>query len=120
MVSNSLHAQDGKVYFLRSDGFQAPAAPFTLFVDHKVVGRLPNKRFSIHNVNPGDHTFSSQFSGKKSKEKAEKLQEKIEAGKTYYIKLSFKHGWFQNKLSFKQVNEETANKLLPGLKEIKN
>jgi len=121
MVSNSLNAQDGKVYFLRSDGFQgAPAPAFTLFIDHQLVGRLANKRFSIHNVKPGDHTFSSQFAGKKSKEKAEKLGEKIEAGKTYYIKLSFKRGWFVHKLSFKEVDEDTAKKILPGLKEVKN
>ena len=120
LVSNSLHAQDGKVYFMRSDGFTAPAAAFNLFVDHKLVGRLNNKRFSIYNVKPGSHTFSSQFSGKKSKEKAERLEEHIEAGKTYYIKLSFKHGIFKNKLQFKQVDEDAANKMLSGLREIKN
>ena len=120
LVSNSMHAQDGKVYFMRSDGFSAPAAGFNLFVDHKMVGRLNNKRFSIHNVKPGSHTFSSQFSGKNSKEKAEKLEEQIEAGKTYYIKLSFQHGIFKNKLHFKEINEDAAKKMLPELKEVKS
>ena len=120
MVSNSLHAQDAKVYFMRSEGFQAPAAAFTVFIDHKLVGRLNNKKFSKYNIQPGEHTFSTQFSGKKSSEKAEKIEVKTEAGKTYYIQVSFKHGLFQNKLKFKQIDEDDAKKLLTGLKEMQS
>lgn len=122
LVSNSLYAQDqnAKVYFIRSEGFQAPAAPFNLFVDHKLVGRLGNKKFSTHNVTPGNHTFSTQFAGKKSNEKAEKIEVQTEAGKTYYIQVKFQHGIFKNKLHFKEVKEDDAKKILPGLKQIKN
>ena len=122
MVSNSLSAQDqhAKVYFMRSEGFQAPAAPFSVFIDQKNVGRLSNKRYSIHDVNPGSHAFSTQFSGKKSREKAEKMELKMEAGKTYYINVKFQHGVFKNKLKFKELDENDAKKLLPGLREIKN
>ena len=122
LVLNSLSAQsqNGKVYFIRSEGFQAPAAAFNLFVDHKLVGRLGNKRFSTHNVTPGNHTFSTQFAGKKSNEKAEKIEVQIEAGKTYYIQVNFQHGLFKNKLHFKEVKEDDAKKIMPGLREIKN
>jgi hypothetical protein len=121
LISNSMFAQEnGKVYFIRSEGFQAPAAAFTIFIDHKNVGRLSNKRFSIHNVKPGDHTFTTQFGGTKSSEKAEKIEEKIEAGKTYYIKVNFQHGIFKNKLHFKEINEEDAKKMLASSREIKS
>lgn len=119
LISSTLHAQNAKVYFIRSDGFQAPAAGFNLFIDQKPVGHLNNKRYMVHNVTPGSHHFSSQFSGKKSKEKAEKLEQQIEAGKTYYIKLSFQHGLFKNKLHFKQIDEKEANKMLASLRETK-
>ena len=122
LVSNSLSAQDknGKVYFMRSEGFQAPAVPFNLFIDQKIAGRLSNKRFSIHDVKPGNHTFSTQFAGKNAKDKAEKIEVQVEAGKIYYIQVNFQHGFFKNKLHFKEVKEDEAKKVLPGLKQIKN
>ena len=121
-VSNSLYAQsqNGKVYFIRSEGLQAPAAAFNIFVDHKFVGRLSNKKFSIHNVTPGKHTFSIQFAGKNSSDKAEKMEEDIEAGKTYYIQVNFQHGFLKNKLHFKEIKEEDAKIRLHSLREIKS
>jgi hypothetical protein len=122
LISNSLSAQDknGKVYIMRSEGFQAPAAPFNLFIDQKIVGKLTNKRYSIHDVKPGNHVFSTQFAGKKPSEKAEKMDVQVEAGKTYYIQVNFQQGFFKNKLHFKEVKEDDAKKLLPGLKQIKS
>ena len=121
LVSNSLFAQDqnGKVYFMRSDGFQAPAAAFTVFIDGTLLCRLNNKRFSIHAVKPGTHNFSSQFLGPKSRVKTEKVKIQIEAGKIYYILLSYKHG-ILHKLHCKEVNENSAKNILPNLKEVKN
>jgi len=90
-------------------------------MDGTTVGRLTNKRFSIHDVKPGTHTFSSQFVGNKSMKKAEKVKMQIEAGKTYYVQLIFNHGLgiFMNKMHIKEINEASAKKLLPGLKEVK-
>src|SRR5450759_1402780 len=65
--TNGSQDQKGKVYFMRSDGFQAPAAAFTVFIDGTLLCRLNNKRFSIHAVKPGTHNFSSQFLGPKSR-----------------------------------------------------
>ncbi len=114
------HNQNGKVYFIRSEGLQAPAAAFNLFIDQKMIGKLNNKRFSMHDVNAGKHVFSTRFVGKKPSEKAEKIEMQIEEGKTYYVQVEFKHGLFKNKLHFKEMQEEDAKKMLSGLKEIKN
>jgi hypothetical protein len=119
VVSKSLHSQDAKVYFMRSEGFQAPAAPFNIFIDHKMVGKLGNKRYSTHTITPGKHTFSTQFGGQKSNDKAEKIELQTDPGKTYYIQLNFKHGIFKNKLHFKEVKEEDAKKVLPNLRQVK-
>jgi Protein of unknown function (DUF2846) len=124
LSSTTLFGQDnrdnGKVYLMRSEGLQAPAAAFSVFIDHKIFCRLNNKRFAILDVKAGSHTFSSQFSGKKSKGKAEKIEEQIEAGKTYYLKLDFQHGFFKNKLHFKEMDENAAKKSLTGLEQVKN
>lgn len=122
LVSNSLSAQkqNEKVYFIRSEGLQAPAASFNVFIDKKFVGKLSNKKFSVHDVTPGKHTFSIQFAGKNPNDKAEKMDEEIEAGKTYYIQVNFQHGVFKNKLHFKEINEEDAKEILPHLREIKS
>jgi Protein of unknown function (DUF2846) len=111
--------QNGKVYFMRSTGFQGSATGFTVFIDDQVVCKLNNKRYSIHEVAPGNHNFSVQFAGKKSKEKAERIEIMIEPGKTYYIQLIFQSGLFTNNLYCQEVTQNSANKVLPGLEEDK-
>ena len=109
--------QSGKVYFMRSTGFQGSAQGFTVFIDDSVVCKLNNKRFSIHDVAPGTHRFSVQFAGKSSKEKAERIEIEIEAGKTYYIQLIFQSGLVKNNLYCQEVTKSSANTMLDKLKE---
>jgi hypothetical protein len=129
-VSNSMFAQSasnsadsimqtGRVYFMRSTGFNGSAVAFTVFIDDTIVCRLNNKRYSIHEVKPGTHIFSAQFAGKKSKEKAERIEISIEAGKIYYIQLIFQGGAFANNLYCQEVTENSAKKVLPELEEDK-
>ncbi len=118
-VSADSSSQNGKVYFMRSTGFQGSASAFTVFIDDTLVCKLNNKRYSIHEVAPGTHHFSSQFAGKKSKEKAERIEINVEAGKTYYIELIFQPGLFINNLYCQEVTESSAKRFLPDLKEDK-
>lgn len=122
LFSNLLSAQDqpAKVHFIRSEGFQAPAAGFTVFIDRKNVGHLNNKTYSVYNVAPGSHVFSTQFVGKNPKDKAEKMEMKLESGKTYYIRVRFKHGFLQNKLKLKEIDENEAKPLISKSRQIKN
>ena len=117
-ISDSTN-QNGKVYFLRSTGFAGSAAGFTVFIDDTVVCKLNNKRYSIHSITPGNHKFSVQFAGKESKEKSERIEISIEAGKTYYIQLIFQSGFFKNNLYCQEVTESSAKKVIPGLQEDK-
>lgn len=109
--------QTGKIYFLRSTGYTGSAQGFTVFIDDTVVCKLNNKRFSIHNVASGIHSFSVQFAGKTSKEKAERIEINIEAGKTYYIQLIFQSGFFANNLYCQEVTENSAKTIMNKLTE---
>ncbi len=119
MKAQDSTSTQGTIYFMRSTGFNGSAVAFTVFMDDVILCRINNKRFSMHNVAPGKHSFSSQFAGKKSKEKAEKIEIDVEAGKTYYIQLIFQGGAFVNNLYCQEVTENSAKKVLPTLQQDK-
>ncbi|MEP7319629.1 MAG: DUF2846 domain-containing protein [Panacibacter sp.] len=113
-------ANAGIVYFMRSTGFVGAAAGFNVFVDSSFVCRLNEKRYSVHYVPAGTHTFSAQFAGKKSKKVAEKVPIEIEKGHTYYIQLVFQNGAFVNNIYCQEVTKNSANLIMPSLKEDRN
>lgn len=119
MISFTTLAQDkkGKVYFIRSTGFQGSAVPFTAFIDKELVCKLNNKKFSIHEVEPGEHSFAVQFAGKDAKEKAEKITIDVEGGKTYYIQMVFQTGLIKNNLYCQEVTENSAKTVLVNCEE---
>ncbi len=102
------------VYFLRATGFQGSAGAFTAFIDGKLACRLNNKRYSIHQVPPGEHFFTVQFAGKEAKAKAlgEKITVTLEAGKTYYIQMNFQTGFTKNNLYPQEITEGSAKKVM--------
>jgi len=120
LLANSVHAQNGKVYFLRSDGFPPLLGSYNVFIDDGRVCKLVNKRFSMHSIVPGDHVVSSQILGNKPGKKVDRDKKQIEAGKTYYIQVFYKHGLFSNKLKTRELDEKAAKKLMANLKEEKN
>lgn len=117
MVKNSNEDKYGKVYFIRSTGFQGSAVAFTAFIDKQLVCKLNNKKFSIHNVKVGEHTFSVQFAGKNAKEKAEIIKINIEEGKTYYIQMVLQSGLLVNNLYCQEVTENSSKTVLSNCVE---
>ena len=107
----------GKIYFLRSTGFQGSAVAFKTFIDGEFVCKLNNKKYSIHEVPAGKHECSVQFGGKKSKEKAEKFEVIVEPGKTTYVQLVFETGAFVNNIYCEEVTANTAVKKMEGMTE---
>lgn len=116
-TSTTTNAKTGKVYFIRSTGFQGSAAAFTAFIDKQLVCRLNNKKYSIHEVPAGEHVFTVQFGGKKAKDKAEPITINVEEGKTYYIQMVFQSGAFVNNLYCQEVTENSAKTVLVNCKE---
>ena len=121
-ISNTVidTANTGTVYFMRKTGFVGSAAGFNVFIDSNFVCRLNEKRYSVHHVPVGSHTFSAQFAGKKSKEVAEKVEIDVEKGQTYYIQLIFQNGAFANNIYCQEVTKNSAKLILPSLKEDRN
>lgn len=113
MGAGNVQAQEkGKVYFIRSTGFQGSATAFTAFIDKELVCKLNNKKYSIHEVEPGEHAFTVQFAGKSAKDKAEPITINVEAGKTYYIQMVFQTGALKNNLYCQEVTENSAKTVL--------
>jgi hypothetical protein len=113
-IASSSKAQNktAKIYFIRSTGFQGSVSAFTAFIDKEFVCKLNNNKFSIHEVNAGEHTFTVQFAGKKPKEKAEPIIINAEEGKTYYIQMIIQSGMFVNNLYCQEVTENSAKTVL--------
>jgi len=87
-----------------------------MFIDEILVCRLANNTYSAHLVAPGKHRFSVQFAGKKSKEKSEKLEVNIEAGKKYFIQITFEGGAFINNVYCQEITENSAKQAFKKLK----
>ncbi|MFV0376945.1 MAG: DUF2846 domain-containing protein [Mangrovibacterium sp.] len=119
LLTSTVWGQEGfgNVYFIRSTGFQGSAVAFTAFIDNSLVCKLNNKRYSIHEVAAGTHTFSVQFGGKQSKVRAEPITIPIEAGKTYYVQMIFQTGVLKNNLYCQEVTENSAKTVLSECQE---
>ena len=107
----------GKIYFLRSTGFQGSAAAFKTFIGGEFVCKLNNKKNSVHEVPVGKHECSVQFGGKTSKEKAEKFEVQVESGKITYVQLVFETGLFINNIYCEEVTENTATQKMKMMEE---
>ena len=116
-AQDSLVKETGKIYFLRSTGFQGSAVAFKTFIDGEFVCKLNNKKYSIHEVAVGKHECSVQFGGKKSKEKAEKFEVIVEPGKITYVQLVFETGLFINNIYCEEVTENTATQKMKMMEE---
>ncbi|MEZ7500254.1 DUF2846 domain-containing protein [Flavobacterium sp. Arc3] len=122
-VNCFMNAQDiektetGKIYFLRSTGFAGSAAAFKTFIDGEFVCKLNNKKYSVHEVSVGSHECSVQFGGKKSKDKAEKFEVKVEPGKITYVQLVFETGVLVNNIYCEEVTENTAKQKMTKMEE---
>jgi hypothetical protein len=109
--------ETGKIYFLRSTGFALWNAPFKTFIDGKLVCKLYNNEYSIHDLAEGIHECSVQFHGSKSKEKTEKFKVTILPGKLTYVQLSIKVGFAISKVSCEEITENTAKEKILKMKE---
>ena len=105
------------VYFLRDSGFAGSFIGYEIFIDEESVCQLDNKKYTIHQLPPGEHTFSVQFFGRESKSKAEKLGINTEAGKTYYIEVAQDSKVYAGDTYCVEIIEERAKRLLLELTE---
>ena len=89
---------------LRKTGYSGSAVGFNLIMDGELLCKARNKRYSIHQVPAGDHSFQARIFGKKKmkKKSMEPLDLTFEAGETYYLQLNLKTRAFDSQVVFKK------------------
>ncbi len=112
LKENSKDSKTGMVYFLRGKGFAGSATSFSALIDKKRVCKLNNRRYSSHELTPRLHNFEVQFSGKKGNDKAEIIEIKIEAGKTYYIQMVMRETLLKYDVSPFEIKKSSALRLV--------
>ena len=105
----------GKVYLMRSTGFEGSGLAYRTFIDGQIVCKLNNNKYSIHEVTAGEHYLSVQFYGKNSNKGAKKLLITVESGETYYFEVL--HGNMDQYPYLEQLIENTAFIRMRRLKE---
>jgi len=109
----------GEIIFIRDTGISGSAIAFRAFIDENLVSKINNKRFTKHTVEAGIHEFSTQFYGKKNKAKTLTSKINVEAGKTHYVLLVNKMGFWISKLYAVEITEASAKPWLGKIKEDK-
>jgi len=118
-----LYAQENaKIYFIRDTGFSGSMSDFKEFIDGKMVCKLDNKSYSIHEVSEGEHSVTYQANGKELNKHGEKtmITMKFESGKTYYFQMMFIKKFATVDFTLNELTENAAKKLMTKLKEDTN
>lgn len=121
LISVSAFAQQepsakAKVYFIHSNKFDGFSTPFDISVDEQQVCRLNNKHYSVHEIEPGNHTFKANYSLMHVKNGIQGISFLTEPGKTYYVQVIYQRGVFTSKVICSEITENTAKVILPSLK----
>ena len=88
------------------------ATPFSAIIDEVRVCKLNNRKYSVHQVSPGEHEFKAQFGGKKGKKKAEIAKINIEAGGTYYIQMVRQSSFVSADVIAMEITRNSALRLI--------
>lgn len=117
-----LAAQEtAEVHLLRKTGYNGSLVAINLIMDGELLCKVKNKRHSVHQIEPGDHSFQAKLLGKKMKKKnKEPLELTFEAGKVYYLQLNLKQKMITTQVDVQEITESSAKRLIPDLKEENN
>lgn len=90
-----------------------------MFIDGKPVCKVNNNSYSTHQIAPGKHTFSVQYSGDEAKEKAaaRSVEIDVQPGKKYILKAAIEKKFFTTELYLEEITEATWERYQKGLKE---
>lgn len=105
------------IYFIHSNRFpRGISTPFVVYIDEQKVCKLNNRHYSIHQIEPGNHKFSTDYLIGHDK-KAQAISFTTEPEKTYYVQIIYQEGFLSAKLSCTEITENSAKLLLPKLEE---
>jgi hypothetical protein len=101
-----------KVYLLRHTGIVGGPVVDYVYMDDKLMCKLNENRFSVHDVPAGKHEFAAVIGGRKLSKQHERITVNFEKGKTYYIQLRIEVDVFANKLWVEETTESNAKTLM--------
>lgn len=107
-------AQNGRVFVIRPGNYNGAAVPVNVYLDQKLVCKLKNKHFSVHEVTGGTHTIAVQSTGLSLHTLSAPDTLHIEAGKDVYLKLQLTNG----KLSLKELTQFSADYDMKNVSEM--
>jgi hypothetical protein len=110
----------GQVYLMRVTGFAGSAVNYRLYVDDKLVCKLKNKSYSIHDISVGDHTVSVVSGGLSNGKKSAPLKITVAEGKANYVSVVSTEAGYVNKITCQEITQNSATPLLAKAKENKN
>jgi hypothetical protein len=107
----------GQVYLIRVTGYTGSAVNYRFYIDDKLVCKLKNKSFSIHDLAVGDHTVSVVSGGLSNGKKSEPLKITVAGDKVNYISVFSTQAGYVNKITCQEVTKNSADPLLAKAKE---
>jgi hypothetical protein len=108
----TLAADEGRVYFFRSNSFAGAAAQSTIYLNDVAVGASKPGGFFYVDRPAGSYAASTQTEAKKS------LTFTLEAGETKYIRTSPSFGFFIGRVALDLEDSQTAQAEIKGLSYI--
>jgi hypothetical protein len=109
---------NARIYVIRSTGFTGSAVNMRVWVDSTVYCKIKNNRYAVIYVAPGSHSFyANTWDASKPKEKLA-LKMEVEAGKTYYLSMRIKEGFFGNDMFVEEITTNTATPMLQKYKAV--
>jgi hypothetical protein len=105
-------AKTGQVYLIRVTGYTGSAVNYSFYLDDKLICKLKNKSFSIHNIPVGTHTVSVVSGGISNGKKSDPLKITVVEGKANYVSVVSTQSGYANKITCQEITQNSADPLL--------
>lgn len=110
----------GRVYLIRSTGYTGSAVNYSFYVDGRLICKMKNKSFSIHDLPVGEHTVSIVSGGISNGKKSAPLKVTVVEGKINYVSVVSTESGYVNKITCQEITKNSADPILAKAKEKKD
>lgn len=110
----------GQVYLIRVTGYTGSMVNYRFYIDDKLICKLKNKSFSIHDMPLGNHTVNVVSGGISNGKKSAPLTITVAEGKANYVSVVSTQAGYVNKITCQEITQNSADPLLAKAKQNKN
>ncbi|MEO3408414.1 hypothetical protein AAFN85_31150 [Mucilaginibacter sp. CAU 1740] len=107
----------GQVYLIRVTGYTGMAINYRFFIDDKLVCKMKNKLYSIHDLPVGEHTVTINSGGISNGKKSAPLKIVVAEGKINYVNVFSTQAGYSNKITCQEITKDSADPLLAKAKQ---